>query len=228
MNEEHRRQLREADLAFFGRIGADVSHEMRNVLAVVGEYAGLMEDTLGLAGRFRKPDCAKLEQLCAKIARKVRDGTETMERFSSFAHVLDDQTEACDLAAVTKNMVALARQRVAMTGCGIETELPDEAVPVRAHPFAAQHAVFAALELLLDSVEQGGCVRIALAVDGPAAVMRMSGSAADAADLSGKTSQLSGAMEELQGSVETAWTDGTLELALAIPLDRDPSQVDSR
>ena len=219
MNEEHRRQLREADLAFFGKIGADVSHEMRNVLAVVGEYAGLMEDTLGLAGRFRKPDCAKLEQLCAKIARKVRDGTETMERFSQLAHAADDRTEACDLAAVTKNVAALARRRVAMTGCGIETDLPAQAVPVRAHPFVTQHLVFAALELMLDSVEQGACVRIALAVEGPAAVIRMSGSAADAADLSGRTSQLADAMEELQGSVETARTDGALELTVTVPLD---------
>ena len=218
MNEEHRRRLREAELASFSKIGADVSHEMRNVLAVIGEYAGLMEDTLGLAGRFRKPDCGKLEQLCAKIAVKVRTGTETMERFSHLAHAAEDRTDVCDLAAVTNNMAALARRRATLTGCAIETELPAEAVTIEAHPFVAQHLVFAALELLLDSVEQGACVRIALAVEGPAAVIRMSGSAADVADLSGKTAHLSDAMEELRGSVETAQTDGTLQLTLSIPL----------
>jgi C4-dicarboxylate-specific signal transduction histidine kinase len=40
MNDE-RRGLREEELVLFGRIGAGVTHEMRNVLSVIREYSGL-------------------------------------------------------------------------------------------------------------------------------------------------------------------------------------------
>ena len=46
-------RLREEELAFFAKIGADITHEMRNVLSIVGENAGLLDDQLALA-RGRK------------------------------------------------------------------------------------------------------------------------------------------------------------------------------
>ena len=43
VSEESRLSFGEEDLAFFGRVGTDVSHEMRNVLSVLGECAGLLD-----------------------------------------------------------------------------------------------------------------------------------------------------------------------------------------
>ena len=39
------------DLLFFGRIGASVSHELKNVLAVMNEQAGLLGDLACMAAR---------------------------------------------------------------------------------------------------------------------------------------------------------------------------------
>ena len=219
MNEELR-HLREDDLAFFGRIGAAISHEMRNVLSVIGENAGLMEDLLGLAERGGALDCEKLKQLSENITKQVRNGTQTMERFSRFAHAADEKTVVFDLTAVIGNTTALVQRHVTQMGCRLEAELPAEEIPVRANSFAVQHLVFLAIELILDSVGNGGLVRITLVRQRPMAMIIVSGRAIDRADeLSGQISELFAAMSELKGSVETSSADGMDSVILSIPVE---------
>ena len=67
--QPHLRVCRE-DLAFFGKIGADVTHEMRNVLSIVGENAGLLDDQLALAESGKALDYEKLKKLSARITRQ--------------------------------------------------------------------------------------------------------------------------------------------------------------
>jgi signal transduction histidine kinase len=220
MNEELRRRLREEELAFFGRIGADVSHEMRNVLSVIGEYAGLLDDLLARAEDGSRLDGSKLKQVSVKLTKQVRKGTEVMGRFSRFAHATDEQTASFDLNALTGNMAALAQRHVTLAGCRLEAELPDEAIPVRANPFSLQRAVFSAIEVILESLEKGELITMKLVTQGPAAVISVSGSAAagGGGQLSDRMSQLSAVMNELEGSVEKSWTDGILSLLLTIPI----------
>lgn len=219
MNDGLRRRLREEDLAFFGRIGADVSHDMRNVLSVIGEYAGLLDDLLARTKSAKKLDLEKVKNLAAKVTRQVNKGTDVMQRFSSFAHATDEQTTSFDLTALTANIAALAQRRVKMGGCRLEAELPDDAIPVRTSAFSAQYAVFSAIELILERVEKGELIKLNLIAEGPTAVISISGSASASAgdQLSGETSQLSAVMEELNGTIEASCVDGIVSVALAIP-----------
>jgi signal transduction histidine kinase len=219
MTEELRRRLREEELAFFGRIGADVSHEMRNVLSVIGEYAGLLDDLLAHVDDGSRLDCEKLKQLSAKITRQIRKGTEAMERFSRFAHATDEQTASFDLTELTRNMAALAERHVTLAGCRLETDLPESAMSVRSEPFSLQHAVFSAIQLILEFLEKGALVTLRLVVQGRTAMIFISGTAASAGgdQLSGRISQLSAAMNELKGSIETSCSEGTISLILTLP-----------
>ena len=220
--QPHFRVCRE-DLAFFGRIGADVSHDMRNVLSIVGENAGLLDDQFALAESGRPLDREKLKELSARITRQVTRGIRTMERFSRFAHAADEEAASSDLRAITETMAALAQRHVVLAGCKLQADLPDEAIHVKANPFILQHAVFSAIELILESLESGQVVTIKLAGRGAAAVMSVSGSAAGAGgagELSGRISRLSAVINELEGSVETSWEDGVLSLILTIPVKR--------
>jgi len=224
MSEEDHRRRHQEDLAFFGKMGADVSHDMRNVLSIIGEYAGMLDDLLALAKKPRNLDFAKLKDLSAKMTRQVRKGTEVMERFSSFAHAADEQTKSFDLTALTANVVALAQRQVKLAGCKLEAALPDEAIPVRANAFAMQQAIFSAIRTIGESLEKGELVTIRLLAQGPSAVISISGTAAAAAaadgsdQLSGRVSQLSEVLNELKGSIETSWADGALSVILTIPI----------
>ena len=65
MNEDLHSRLRQEDLAFFGMMGAEVSHEMRNVLSIISEYAGLLDDLLRLAEKGKALDHVRLKKLSA-------------------------------------------------------------------------------------------------------------------------------------------------------------------
>ena len=205
------------DMAFFGKIGADVSHEMRNVLAIVGENAGLLDDQISLAERGTALDGEKLKKLSARITRQITRGIQTMERFSRFAHAAFEEAASSDLTALTKTVAALAERHVVLACCTLETDIPDKPIPVKANPFSLQHAVFSAIELILESLEDGQVLTIKLAGRGATAVIAVSGNAADTGELSGRMSRLSAVISELEGSVETSWEDGVLTLTLTIP-----------
>lgn len=216
MNEDAPDRLRE-DLAFCGLIAADVSHELRNVLSVIGEYAGLLDDLIGLAEQGKPADYAKLRKLSANIARQVKRGTETMERFSRFAHAADGQTSGFDLAALVENLAALLQGRVSLAGCRLEAELPAQSLPVRGDPFALQHLVFLSIQWVLDSLEKGESVRVKLLPQGPAAVICVSGPAAGGgADR--VRQQVAAAAGGCQGTIETAWANGILSLTITLPI----------
>ena len=223
MSEEPRLRACEEDVAFFGRIAAGITHDMRNVLSIIGENAGLLDDQLALAesgkplGRKRL-DLELLKKLSARIARQVQRGTQTMERFSRFAHAADQQTASFDLTALIETMTALGRRHVTLAGCKLEADLADGPIRVTSNPFKLQRAVFAAIELLLESLEKGESVTVRLATEGPAAVISVSGSVAGGDELSGRVSQLSPVISELQGNIETSRDDGILSLIFKIPI----------
>jgi light-regulated signal transduction histidine kinase (bacteriophytochrome) len=216
--QSHLRPCKE-DLAFFGKVGADISHDMRNVLAIVGENAGLLDDQLALAGSGIPLDHEKVKEVSARITRQVKRGVSTMQRFSRFAHAADEEANAADLREVTETVAALAQRRVAMAGCKLETELPDDAIHVTANPFVIQRALFSAIELILEFLENGRVVTIKLAGRGATAVVSVFGNTAGAGDeLPGRIASLSDVIGKLKGSVETSAENGVLELIITIPV----------
>jgi signal transduction histidine kinase len=220
MSEETDRRRRGEQLAFFGTIGADVSHDIRNVLSVIGEYAGLLDDLLSQAKRRKGPDPEKLKNLAAKTTRQVRKGTEIMQRFSSFSHAADHETASFDLTALTGNIAALARRRVTLAGCTLEIDLPDEPLSLSGHPFTTQYAIFSGIQIILEALEAGGVIKLALTSEASTAAVCISAqvTGATADPLSDQTSKLSAVMSELDGRVEASSSGGTVSLLLTLPV----------
>ena len=63
--------ITETGLQFFGSISASISHELKNVLAIVNENAGLLEDFTLMADRGKPIDPARLKIMAAAVKRQV-------------------------------------------------------------------------------------------------------------------------------------------------------------
>jgi len=213
-------RLRLEELAFFGRVGAGVTHDMRNVLSIIGEYAGLLEDLAALADRGKPVDVERLKKVSGSIARQVKKGTETMERFSRFAHATDQQTASFDLAGLVENVAALGQRQAAQAGCRLQVELPEKPVSVRSNPFSLQRAVYGAVDLILGCPEKDEAVTIEVVSQGAAAEIRVSGRVVGGKGdgrWAEQVAGLSAALAELGGSLETSTAGGTVRLVLSIP-----------
>jgi len=147
-------------LAFFGRVTASVSHEMNNVLAIVNELAGLMNDLLYGVKQGGDGGLERLGQTAEGIQKQIRRGEEIVKRLNRFAHSVDDPVSRFDLNAVIADMAAMAQRRAALKGVRFETKLCQEPLTITGFRFDIQRLAFAGLELASAALEGGGTVSI--------------------------------------------------------------------
>ena len=207
------------ELVFFGKIAADVCHEMRNTLSIIAEYAGLAADLLAVDEHGACRDPVRVKELAASIVEKVRTGTQAMERFSRFAHSADVQTTSFDLAALAENMTALSQRRVALRGCRLQAQLPDGTISVRANPLSLQCAMLSAIELMLECQERDTLATIEVSAQGSMARITISGRARGSDNLSDRIAEVAAIMNVLEGTANASLETGILMLTLALPID---------
>lgn len=99
-----------------GRLAASATHELQNVLAVIRESAGLMQDLVSLCGEGL-PHRDRLCTMLALIQEQVARGGDLAWNLNRLAHAWEEDGEAPrDLGAVLEEFVALARRGCAMRG----------------------------------------------------------------------------------------------------------------
>jgi len=54
-------------LKFFGKMTASISHELKNVLAIINENAGLLEDLCAMAEKGRPVDPVRIKPCPEKL-----------------------------------------------------------------------------------------------------------------------------------------------------------------
>lgn len=94
-----------------GRILAEQSHELKNVLAIVGEASGLMEDLLDLMQEQHPlPDAfsARLKKSLHSIHGQVQRGHGIASDLNALGHLSDTRSEASMPAVDIGHIAALA------------------------------------------------------------------------------------------------------------------------
>ena len=116
--------ITEAGLQFFGRISASISHELKNVLAIVNENAGLLEDLSLMADRGKPLDPARLKMMAATIQKQVGRGDEILKNMNRFAHSTDEAAADVDLNQTIELVQALTARFAAMQSVTVDLQLP--------------------------------------------------------------------------------------------------------
>ena len=81
-------------VAFFGRITASITHEMKNVLAIIKETSGLMQDILAFSNEGVCPHEDKLKGTLHTISEQIERGVELTSRLNRVAHDPDELTQS--------------------------------------------------------------------------------------------------------------------------------------
>jgi C4-dicarboxylate-specific signal transduction histidine kinase len=146
--------------AFVAKITAGTTHEIRNVLAIIKESAGLITDVIhSLDGRaLSNPD--KVVRAVGRIDAQVSRGAALLANLNRFAHSLDRAQEAINLNQEVQQVEFLC-QRLARQGRHqLQVQPGDRALPVGANPLWLQMALFAAVECCLDQLPEAGTVTV--------------------------------------------------------------------
>lgn len=148
------------DAAFVAKITAGATHEIRNVLAIIKESAGLVTDVLHALGGRASSNPDKIVRAIGRIDAQVSRGAALLEDLNRFAHCLDRDRGEIDLNQEARQTAFLC-QRLARRGRHeIHVESGDRALLAGVHPLWLQMASYAAVESCLDQLPEAGRVTI--------------------------------------------------------------------
>ena len=141
--------IAEPSLQFFGKISASMSHEIKNVLAIINENAGLLEDFTLMADRGMPIDPARLKGMAETVKKQIRRADEITKNLNRLAHSIDLTLATVDLAETTELVIALTARFAAMKGVEIDVHLPKHPVKFRTAPFFLIHLLWLCLDFAM-------------------------------------------------------------------------------
>ena len=75
------------DLAFFGKVNASISHELKNILAIISEAAGLLQDLTAIATKGQKIELEMLNTCSQDIVEEIQRGFTTIKQMNTFSPI---------------------------------------------------------------------------------------------------------------------------------------------
>ncbi|MFH0945764.1 MAG: histidine kinase [Planctomycetota bacterium] len=147
-------------LCFFGRITASISHELKNVLAIINENAGLMDDLAMLAVQGLPVEPERLKTISERIGFQVRRADGILRNMNAFSHSVDDRVKTVDLGEVVSLVTALSARLAAMRGVTLAASPPDSSVPVTTSPFLLQNLIFHCIDFATKRCGEGGRIDV--------------------------------------------------------------------
>ncbi|WP_319408345.1 hypothetical protein [uncultured Desulfosarcina sp.] len=87
-------------LAFFGKVNASISHELKNVMAIISETAGLLGDLSEMARGGAPVDPDMLTSSTESIVEEIQRGFTTIRQMNRFAHSVDTPVVSVDLMEI--------------------------------------------------------------------------------------------------------------------------------
>jgi signal transduction histidine kinase len=149
------------DLAFFGKVNASISHELKNILAIISEAAGLLNDLTELAAKGKSVEPDMLTSCSRDIVEEVRRGFSTIKQMNTFSHSVDDLYKTINLADVVKLMIDLAGF-LSFSG-NVRFDPPRQGLPsVLTCPFRLQNLVYQALVFAFESAGPEAEIQVAM------------------------------------------------------------------
>jgi signal transduction histidine kinase len=145
---------------FIGKINASMSHEIKNVLAIINEKAGLLEDFLLMAEKGMPVDPGRFRALSGKIQTQVKRADKIVINMNTFAHSADETCKTVEIGQAFDFVAALSARLV--SNRGINLEILPEAGPVTiiTNPFFLNNMIWLCIDFAMDWTGDGKTIAV--------------------------------------------------------------------
>ena len=143
------------EMAFFGKITASMTHEIKNVLAIIQESSGLLEDILDMTESkdFKHKD--RFLSTLGRIQAQIQRGIGITSNLNHFAHSPDNECSRIDLNELIQQLSILTSRFARLKKVELFTKLNDAPLIVQANSVQLQMHIFNAIEIILQHIENG-------------------------------------------------------------------------
>jgi len=149
------------NLAFFGKINASISHELKNILAIISETAGLLNDLTVLVENGKTIDIDMFRTCSQDIEEEIQRGFATVRQMNTFAHSVDTSVKRVKLLDTLELMITLAG--FLSYASKIRVNPPQDAeLMILTSTFQFQHLIYEALVFAFKTTEPEAEIRISI------------------------------------------------------------------
>ncbi|MGB5686979.1 MAG: hypothetical protein WBM35_14305, partial [Candidatus Electrothrix sp.] len=152
---EQAQAIRRQQMASFGRLLADFSHEMRNHLAVIQEANGLLEDILAMEGSEGNSVPALLEETAAQIGQRVRHSADLCQHLSGMAHRSDTPLSSFLINELLAELTVFLERSARSQQVTLQLDLEQEIEPIYNEPALLQHLLYQLYVFSLERLRNG-------------------------------------------------------------------------
>ena len=142
--------ISEAAFKFFGKMTASISHEIKNVLAIINENAGLLEDYTLMAEKGKAIDPERLKKLAGKVKSQVQRADGIVKNLNKFAQTVDESTGRVDLNETLDLVTVLSGRFAFVQGVTLDRKQPENPVKITTSPFLLQNILWLCLEFAME------------------------------------------------------------------------------
>jgi len=154
-------------LKFFGTMTAAVSHDIKNVMAIINENAGLIKDLILMSPKGLPLDAERINTLADRCCRQVVRADEIIKGLNRFSHSIDDPVKRVDMGEVMDLTLALSGRFARLKGVVVDLNPTPENVSVTTNPFFLSHLLWLCMDYALDTAGEDKKITIDTQKQGP-------------------------------------------------------------
>lgn len=139
--------LHKKNLAFMGTITASLSHEINNVITIINELSGLLDD---LIKPGRAIENEKLKGISEKISKHVGRGESFIKLLNRFAHSADQPIATIETSELLEQITALCKRFANLKRVNLEAEPVEKSLKIETNPLVLQHAIYLCIDMALN------------------------------------------------------------------------------
>ncbi|EFK06089.1 histidine kinase A domain protein [delta proteobacterium NaphS2] len=144
-------EQRESELQFFGKMTASISHEIKNVMAIVNESAGLLEDYTVMAEKGMPIDPSRLKTVSQRVATQIQRADVIIKNLNRLAHSVDEFEKSAGIMETLELAVALTGRFADMRGVKLDFQPPSDFPTVITSPFHLLDLIWQVLDFAMDA-----------------------------------------------------------------------------
>jgi C4-dicarboxylate-specific signal transduction histidine kinase len=142
----------ESGFKFFGKMSAAISHEVKNVLAIINENAGLLEDSTFMAEKGKTLESERLKTLAYKVKGQVQRADGILKNLNELARSLEASMEGVDLNETLDLVMGLSTRFASAQGVTLVRKQSENPVAVTTSPFLLQNILWLCLEFAMEMI----------------------------------------------------------------------------
>ncbi|MBF0452809.1 MAG: HAMP domain-containing histidine kinase [Candidatus Magnetomorum sp.] len=136
--------LKYESLAFFGKVNASISHELKNIMAIISETAGLLSDMADMASTENPVSPESLKSYTGSVIEEIQRGFNTIRQMNRFSHSVDTPITEVNLIEMIDLVIQLTGY-LSFAGKAHVHNCGDSKPFVKTCPFLLQAVIYQAL-----------------------------------------------------------------------------------